>query len=148
MTMEDIREINWTATPLEEALEVFENNYQALTIAIAKSHKDQPNKIIKNLKRNNYAKYEQTINQILENNTKRDIKRLIALSNIDFSECLVTLKSVNEFIRLSDFRETKEFSIGKEIKNLEEITKLCASTIYMLNKIKKNENIPAQGNLF
>lgn len=119
---------------LEEAMDVYQDNLIALSLAMHPFSKHTPQKIFKDLVVSKWQNHEDAIRQAIDTNTMRDVRKYIMLSKVDYAECLNIMHSTSEFLRLNDF-QTDGINVKKELANIEKIIDYAKDIHVTLSKL-------------
>ena len=132
----NLNEVIQTNSILIEVIELFDDNFKAVCVAVEDLSDGYTIKQIeKDLSVSNWSKYEPALIKCAEL-YRNEILKYQAYSNIDYSECRRILESTANYIRLNDFRmkNTKQ-----ELLNLESIIEYAKDLHTMISKISGKE---------
>ena len=133
-----LNEIHQPLSIFDEAYDTFNGNLYALSLAVHPFSKHQPKKIFNDLSVSKWRPHEKELNKVVDTLNMRQVRKYIALSQIDYAECLNILECTSEFLRLNDF-SLEGVDSKKELRNIEKIIDYAKNIHSTLSRISGKE---------
>ena len=119
----------------DEALELFDDNLEAMALATYKFQKEYTyNKILNNFKNNKWKFHEKPLQIAIDTLTIKEVRVIIELSQADFEKCKLSLLSSAEVLRLNNFKIDRREGLN-QLRYLDDIIVLAKEVHNLISRL-------------